>query len=197
MKHRIPPFALVPALLLGAALGSVTALAGHQETKTEVVALRTGEGELIEADVSGLTLGESRSYVTDSGSVVDIIRAAEGLEIWLDGELLEGPGGQEAVHAHVERLHEEVMVECESSDAGACEKHFVYAYDTDVDVDHDVMVMRKHVEIACDEGEDCDTMVWVSGDDDEMSFGDLDGLHADDDRKVVIIKKEHREVIQD
>lgn len=54
-----------------------------------VIALATDEFELAETDISTLVIGEAQTIETDSGKIIDILRTADGAEIYIDGELLE------------------------------------------------------------------------------------------------------------
>jgi hypothetical protein len=67
--------------------------------KKRVVALKTDDFELHETDISDLAVGEAETVFTESGKTIDLLRTAEGVEIYVDGELLDtGPGGLEGVH---------------------------------------------------------------------------------------------------
>ena len=86
-----PTFSLpgaLPLTLLGALLSTTPVLAGDVH-RTHLVKVATGDSDIIEADISELELGESQSFVTDSGRTVDILRVPEGIELYLDGELIE------------------------------------------------------------------------------------------------------------
>lgn len=108
------------ALPLG--LGTLPALAGdagHEEhIEKMVVALATDDFELAKTDVSHLAVGEAETIHTESGRTIDILRTADGLEIYVDGELVEvgGPGLHEehrVVHKHVEVICDRDEADCE------------------------------------------------------------------------------------
>jgi hypothetical protein len=98
MKHYLRPvFALAVLLLLTAI--SVQAVAGGKM----VIALKTDDFELSETDISELAVGEAQTIETESGKVIDILRTADGADIYVDGELLEMNFDDEGLHEeHVE-----------------------------------------------------------------------------------------------
>jgi hypothetical protein len=109
-----------------------------------VIALTTDDFELGETDISHLAVGDAETIVTDSGKTIDLLRTEDGVEIYVDGELLD---------LDDEALHEE--------------KH----------------VVKKRVEVICDDEDDCENMVWITDDADL----DLDMLHEDGEHGVIMI----------
>jgi len=104
-------FFLVAAIL--AVSAGPLAAGEHPEHSVEnhmVIALATDDFELAETDISDLEIGDAETIYTESGKTIDLLRTAEGVEIYVDGELLEtglesGVGvhdGHHAVHKHVE-----------------------------------------------------------------------------------------------
>jgi len=84
MKGYLKPiFALAATALL--ATGNVQA---DTEEKM-IIALKTDDFEMTNTDISSLAIGESQTIETDSGQVIDLLRTADGVEIYVDGELLE------------------------------------------------------------------------------------------------------------
>ena len=84
MKHCLRTvFTLAVLLLLTAT--SVQAVAGEKM----VIALKADDFELAETDISELAIGEAQTIETESGTVIDILRTADGADIYVDGELLE------------------------------------------------------------------------------------------------------------
>jgi hypothetical protein len=141
---------------------SLSAIAGDDSgtvlEKKVVVALKTDDVELHEVDVSHLQPGDSETVYTESGKTVDILRTQDDVEIYIDGELVDG--GKHAKGSQEDRVH----------------------------------VVRKRIEINCDDRDDCDEMEWISEDGNVMIL-DEDGLGEDgevlhEDKKVYIIKKE-------
>lgn len=120
--------------------------------KKRVVALKTDDFELHETDISDLAVGEAETVFTESGKTIDLLRTAEGVEIYVDGELLDtGPGGLEGVHGEHKLLH-------------------------------------KHVEIICDDDEECEEVVHIEEDFDIDL--DMEAHHGDGhEAKVIVIKK--------
>ena len=105
MKHYLRPvFALVVLLLLTAI--SVQAVAGGKM----VIALKTDDFELAETDISELAVGEAQTIETESGTVIDILRTADGADIYVDGELLEMNFDDAGLHeVHVMEEHVEIV----------------------------------------------------------------------------------------
>lgn len=112
--------------------------------KTIVVKLKTDDFEAIETDVSDLAVGESEIIHTEDGRTIDLLRTTDGVEIYVDGELvdtdLEGDG----------QVHK---------------KHIVVHKDIDVET---------NVEIECDEAEECEELVWISEDEIDVHSADHD-----------------------
>lgn len=118
MNKKPSPF--LPLLLSLAFAGPALA----ETSEKHVIALKTGDFELAETDVSDLAIGEAETIVTESGKTVDIIRTAEGFDIFVDGEQLEMPRLSDSEH----RVHsKEVIVECvaEGEEASECEDEII------------------------------------------------------------------------
>ncbi len=90
-----------------------------ENQKKMIVALKTSDFELTETDISSLAVGEAQTIETESGRVIDILRTADGAEIYVDGELLEMNFDDDALHekhnsadAHkVIVIREEIIIE--------------------------------------------------------------------------------------
>ncbi|MFT5351471.1 MAG: hypothetical protein ACI9MF_002294, partial [Gammaproteobacteria bacterium] len=80
----------LPAMVIFSALiyAGIT-FAGNKEKM--VVELKTNDFEIAETDISDLAIGESETIVTESGKTIDLLRTAEGIEIYMDGELMDMP----------------------------------------------------------------------------------------------------------
>ena len=82
-----------------------------------VIALATDDFELAETDVSDLEIGDSETIYTESGKTIDLLRTAEGIEIYVDGELLElDLHGEEEFHGGHHFVHHDVEVECDTEE---------------------------------------------------------------------------------
>ena len=111
-------------LLLAAAilaLSTVSLSAGeHPEQTVEkkmVIALHTDDFELAETDISGLEIGDSETIHTESGKTIYLLRTADGVEIYVDGELLEtGLNGEGCMHEGKHMVHKRIEVICESDE---------------------------------------------------------------------------------
>ena len=199
MNYFLKP---VIAVAMFAFLATSNVQAGEHEKM--VIALKTGDFELVETDISDLAIGESKTIETDEGKVIDVLRTADGAEIYVDGELLE----MDSEGLHEQGLHEKHMVR----------KHVEVICDDDEECDHNVFVMAgddadgewvtdggnhividREIELTCsaDENEtECsEKMVWISDDGEELEGDfDLEELHemhgeAGDNHKVIMIKK--------
>ena len=194
MKHYLKP---IFAMLVFAILVPATVQAEHEEKM--VIAAKTDDFEMAETDISDLAIGESQTIETESGKVIDILRTAEGAEIYVDGELLEMDFGGHALHGeHMMQKHVEVI--CDNDEE--CDKNvFVLAGDDAgatgwVTEGGENVVIHKEIELSCtsEDGEDTkcsENMVWVSEGDDV----DLEKLHEmhtggeGEAHKVIIVKK--------
>ena len=168
MKHYLKP---VFALFIFAFLATSTVLAGSEEKM--IIALKTDDFEMAETDISDLAIGESHTIETESGKVIDILRTADGAEIYVDGELLEMDFSGEGLHEeHMMQKHVEVI--CDSDEE--CDKNVFVMSGDDADVskwvteDGENIVIHKEIELSCTDGEDgndcSDKMIWVSEGDD-------------------------------
>ena len=111
-------------LLLTATIFALCALslsAEEQATQSVqdkmVIALQTDDFELAETDISDLEIGDAETIYTERGKTIDLLRSAEGIEIYVDGELLEmGLHDEEGHHEAHHIVHMDVEVECESDE---------------------------------------------------------------------------------
>ncbi len=99
--------------------GAMTVTAGVPEDETTmVIALSTDDFDLPETDISHLAIGDAETIHTESGKTIDLLRTEEGVEIYVDGELLK-PGLGDLHDGHAVIRHD-VEVICESE--GECEE---------------------------------------------------------------------------
>jgi len=189
MKHYLKPVFVLAAFTLVAA-NSVYA------EKQMVIALKTDKFELTETDISTLAVGEATTIETESGSIIDILRTADGAEVYVDGELLEMDFDHEGMHEkHIVKKHVEVICD----DDEDCEEHvIVLSGDEDVsgweNEGGENVFIHKEIELTCideDDGASCeDKMIWVS----EGGDIDLEELHemhkGEEGHKVIVIKKQ-------
>lgn len=147
MKHYLRTvFTLATIALLAATIAQA------DNDQKMVIALQTDSFELAETDISDMLVGEAKTIETESGKVIDILRTADGAEVYIDGELLELDFDHDGLHA-------EHMIE-------------------------------KHIEIICDEEEDCERHVVIHADGDESDLEELHQKHVGgESHKVIVIKK--------
>ena len=193
-------FKTVLALAIVIILTTTSAQAETQ--KKMIVALKTNDFELTETDISSLAVGEAQTIETESGRVIDILRTADGAEIYVDGELIEMNFDEDTVHEkhmaqkHVVRKH--VEIECENDEE--CDKNVVILAGDHEDLpewineEGDNVFIHKEIELSCtddEEGTSCsDRAIWVSEDGDI----DLEEIHekhkSGEAHKVIVIRKE-------
>ena len=95
-------------------LGAASLSAGEDKM---VIALTTDDFELAETDVSNLEIGDSETIYTQSGKTIDLLRIVDGIEIYVDGELLElGLDGEEGIHEEHHIVHQYVEVDCDTEE---------------------------------------------------------------------------------
>jgi hypothetical protein len=163
--------------------------------------LKTNDFEVAETDISDLEVGESETIVTDSGKTIDLLRTADGVEIYVDGELMDIPemGAHGAHHDGNMKIHKKVIIECEvdgeAGEASDCGDEMVFVGKGDIDMEalheagdgHKVIIKRMHKECSDDDEGTCEEdNVWVSGGEDF----DMTELHeAGDGHRVIKIRK--------
>jgi len=189
MKHYLKPVFTLFVFIL------ITANSVFAETEM-IIALKTDAFELAQTDISALAIGEAKTIETESGSIIDILRTADGAEIYVDGELLEMDFDHEGLHeGHMVKKHVEVIC----TDDEACDEHVIVLSD-DVDVSNwpveegENVVIHKEIELTCsdeDETGHCeDKMIWVS----EGEDIDLEKIHemhnGEQGHKVIVVKKQ-------
>jgi hypothetical protein len=107
------------------------AFAGGEEDGYEektVIALKTDDFELSETDISHLEVGDGETIVTESGKTIDLLRTQDGIEIYVDGELVEP-----SMHGDHKLIHKRVEVVCEEEDS--CEELVWISEDRDIDLE--------------------------------------------------------------
>ncbi len=82
-------FSMTLLVILSAFIYAGVTLAGDKEKM--VIQLKTNDFEIAETDISDLAIGESETIVTENGRTIDLLRTAEGVEIYVDGELMDMP----------------------------------------------------------------------------------------------------------
>jgi hypothetical protein len=168
-----------------------------ENQKKMIVALKTSDFELVETDISSLAVGEAQTIETESGRVIDILRTADGAEIYVDGELLEMDFDDDALHEkHMVRKH--VEIDCENDEE--CDKNIVILSGDHGDLpewmteEGDNVFIHKEIELSCrddEEGSSCsDKTIWVS-DHGDIELEELHEKHKSGEaHKVIVIRKE-------
>lgn len=100
------------------ALGAVAANAGEDKM---VIALKTDDFELVETDISDLAVGDAETIYTQSGKTVDLLRTEDGVEIYVDGELIDTElAGMDGTHEGHKIVHKHIEIICDEDEA--CEE---------------------------------------------------------------------------
>jgi len=189
------------------ALAAIALLAtGNTQADTEekmIIALKTDDFEMTETDVSALAIGESQTIETDSGKVIDLLRTTDGVEIYVDGELLEMSFDSAGLHeesSHGDHMiTKQVEIICDNDEE--CDKNVYVMTGDDTDITGFVtdsgenIVIHKEIELTCtadEESTDCsDKMVWIS-DGEDIDLKELHEMHMDGEgegHKVIMIRK--------
>lgn len=182
MNRNLITLAVAAWLLAGA--GAIMA-AGEQDAVVDeklVVALKTEHFEIDETDISHLAVGESETIVTEYGRTVDLLRTEDGVEVYLDGVLLDIP-----VHDEHHVIHQEIEIVCDTDEE--CEELAWVTDDGEIDLEaleadgkHKVIVIHEDMEIDGDlSTEDIDIDVEMSEDGERQ--------------KVIIIRKKSADEI--
>lgn len=189
-------FCLKAIFTLAAMLLLTTTLAHAQSEEKVIIALKTDGFEMAETDISDLAVGEAKTIETESGKVIDILRTADGAEVYIDGELLDMDFDAEGLHEdHMIRKHIEVICD-EGEDCG---RHVVIHSDDDHEFnlemidDADNIFFHEEIEISCTTENDessCEKMVLIS-DGEDVDLGELHEAHADGQaHKVIVVRKQ-------
>lgn len=164
---------------LALALGMQSLNAGDNSEaiieKKIVIAISADDFELSETDISHLGVGDAETILTESGKTVDLLRTEDGVEIYLDGELInEGDATQLGLHEKHHIIHENVEIICESDDE--CEELVWISEDGDMDIEMEYESLH--------EGDHKVIMVHPGSGHEEIEIEG--GHHA---KKVIVIEK--------
>lgn len=118
-------------------LGTTAVSAGEHDAVSKeekvVIALKTDDFELVETDISDLAVGDAETIYTQSGQTVDLLRTEDGVEVYIDGELVDmGEGAHQRHHV----IHEEIEIDCDNEEE--CEEVVWISEDEDMDVEIDI-----------------------------------------------------------
>ncbi|NNK37781.1 MAG: hypothetical protein HKP03_04830 [Xanthomonadales bacterium] len=152
MKATPVLFLFLSLMALGGTLAVAGEYAEDDAEKKMVIALMTDDFELDETDVSHLGIGDAETIVTENGQTIDLLRTEDGIDVFVDGELLDlGSHGDDGLHGEHGIVHKRVEVICETE--GDCEKHVMVTTDGEVDLEslhgegHEkVIVIKKKAE---------------------------------------------------
>jgi len=192
MKHYLAP------LFVLAAYAILTSISVQAENREEIfIALSTDDFVLAETDISTLAIGDAQTLETDDGKVIDILRTADGVEIYVDGELHETDLMDDGLHEeHMLKKHVEIICD---SDHACDENVIIHMGDNSealewVTADGENIVIHREVEMICSDDEDgtrcSEQTIRVSGDEEIDIEMLLDEHKKDADHKIIVIRKE-------
>lgn len=185
-------------------LGASSVVAGEDPEvvveKKYVVALSTDDFELEETDLSHLAVGDAETIVTESGKTIDLLRSEDGIEIYVDGELLDTGLDDGEAHGSHKIVHADVEIICEGDEE--CEETVWISEDGDIDLealrasgghkviriheDEDHGEMDVDVEVLHEGHETAHKVIRIKHGEPGDDMGELHEAHGE---KVIIIKK--------
>jgi hypothetical protein len=140
------------------------AIAGGADPVEEeqiVIALSTDDFELAETDLSHMEVGDAESFTTDSGKRIDLLRTETGVEIYVDGEMIEaGTFGDDELHLGHKVVDAHVEVICHSEND--CEKTVLISGDEDIDIDVEELHIEDHLHGEHQHGEHHEKVIIIS-----------------------------------
>ena len=123
-------------------------------TEKIIIKLKTHEFAIAETDISNLQVGEAETIYTDNGKTIDLLRTIDGVEIYVDGEMLELPemgdtGLHEGSHTILHKqTHAECVIDRELDSELECADEMVFFSDGDADVESSfkhIIIIEKDV----------------------------------------------------
>lgn len=190
------------AFLILAGLFTVSAaavLAGEpEETVIEekiVIALETDDFAIEETDLGHLAVGEAETIVTESGKTVDLLRTVDGIEVYVDGELIEAGGMHDEKHV----VHT-IRVVCDDEEEDCSEDVTWMESLEDVEIESLREGGQKFIVIHSEDGElDVEQLpegahevhgtVHIVKEIDVEVLDEAHEMHGDGEHEVIIIKK--------
>ncbi len=86
-----------------------------------LIDIETDEISINQMDIDHLEVGDSETIYTQDGKTVDILRTAQGVEIFIDGEKLDPPSLHGIADGAAHEMHKYVLkIECDSEDVDDC-----------------------------------------------------------------------------
>lgn len=165
-----------------------------------IVVLSTDDFELEETDLSHLAVGDAETILTESGKTVDLLRTEDGIEIYIDGELLDIGMGDVELHGSHKIIHTDVEIICDEDEE--CEENIWISEDGDIDLealhasgDHKVIMIHEDsehgemdvdVEVLHEGHETAHKVIKIKHGEPGDDMGELHEAHGE---KIIIIKK--------
>lgn len=191
-------------LFLAAGVFAVTATSASAGEESEmvveekiVVELNTDDFTIEETDLSHLAVGDAETIVTESGKTVDLLRTEDGVEVYIDGELVETGGSHDEKH-----IVHKIKIVCDEDEENCGD---LAAVSELVDIDVETLHKGEHkVVVIKGEGEEWDVEMLPEGAHEvhgtvhivkELDDVELGELHEEHHREVIIIKKKQEDEI--
>jgi hypothetical protein len=188
--------ALSTLAILAAASSGILLAADPVENVVEekiVIALETDDFAIGETDLSHLAVGDAETIVTESGKTVDLLRTEDGIEVYVDGELIEAGGAHEAKH-----VVRQIRVVCDGEEEACVEDMTWMERLEDVEIDALQEGGQKFIVISGEDGEfeveqlpegvhEAHGSVHIVRDIDVEVLDEADEMHGE--HEVIIIKQ--------
>jgi hypothetical protein len=193
MKHCFKSvYALIATAIFATAPGHAN------DEKNLVVSIQTDSINLSGTDITSLAVGESKTIETESGRYIDLLRTVDGVEIYIDGELVD-PHLTHDPESEFHIISKHVEITCDDELENSCEKHVVIHTKDDGETsiqsveEDDGTFVHEEIEITCtDDGDETDCakhVVWITeGDEAETDIELLHEEHLDGKgHKLIVI----------
>jgi hypothetical protein len=137
-----------------------------------IVAVKGDDLELAKTDISHLGVGDAETVYTDDGKTVDLLRTGDGVEVYVDGELV-ATGPNPNLDAGPGKAHKRIQIICKDEEEESnCEDLAMLELG---DIDPEAL------------GADGQQVIVIRGDDEELNSDD-------EEHKVIVIKKTVEEI---
>jgi hypothetical protein len=190
------------AVLLASSAGALAA-AEYEKVLEEkiVIALNTDDFAIEETDLSHLAVGDAETIVTESGKTVDLLRTEDGIEVYIDGELVDTGGMHDEKHV----VHT-IRIVCDDEGEDCSEDMTWMESLEDVEIESLQEGGQKFIVISTEDGEfDVEQLpegahevhgtVHIVKEIDVEVLDEVGEMHGDGEHEVIIIKKKVGEEI--
>ncbi len=120
-----------------------------------LIDIRTDDVRIEHMDISNLNTGDVETIYSEDGKIIDVMKTADGVEIFIDGEKLDIPTlGLHSLHGDghdAKHIMVKLLCECESGEDCAADEHWTIINGDDVQVDDAIthrIIVRKYLHSA-------------------------------------------------